>query len=176
MSSATHYYPRYTIADYEQWEGDWELWDGYPIAMSPAPNVRHQRIARQLLLALQQGFNQQNLCQCEVLYEVDWRIADDTVLRPDLVVVCEPIDTPWLERAPTLIIEVLSPSTEKNDRQYKRDRYAKQGVAFYLIVDPQTEQVETLKLTGGEYRPTDPTDLLLHDGCSLNLDLSTIWG
>lgn len=110
-----------------------------------------------------------------MLYEVDWRINGDTVLRPDLVVVCEPIDTPWLEKAPTLVVEVLSPSTAANDRGYKRERYAKQGVAYYLIVDPETKQVETLRLTDSAYQPTDPTLIELHAGCTLSLDMASIW-
>ena len=31
----------YTYDDYKKWEGDWELYEGYPVAMSPAPMIRH---------------------------------------------------------------------------------------------------------------------------------------
>jgi len=175
MSSASRYTPYYTVADYEQWRGDWELWDGRPISMSPSPSVKHQRVAGRLYLALNQQLIEQNECHCEMLYEVDWRVKDDTVFRPDLLVVCEPVTTTWVETTPTLVIEIVSPGTEKNDRQFKRMRYAELGVVYYLIVDPMTKQIETLRLDEGEYKSVDPADLSLHEGCTLGLDMSAIW-
>jgi hypothetical protein len=37
MSNAIKILPHYTYADYVQWEGKWEVIDGVPHAMSPAP-------------------------------------------------------------------------------------------------------------------------------------------
>ena len=79
--------PRYRVEDYNQWQGDWELWDGIAISMSPIPFGRHQRIVAALVgeirLALQNGG-----CDSTVFAELDWIISDDTVVRPDLLVVC----------------------------------------------------------------------------------------
>ena len=175
MSTASHSYPRYSIADYEQWEGDWELWDGHAIAMTPAPNIRHQRTAARLLIALNQQLQNNDECHCEVLHEVDWRIKEDTVVRPDLVVVCERIETDWLVNPPTLVVEILSPSTRENDLGHKRKRYEKCGVAHYFIVDPKTESIEPLRLIQGVYRPTELANLELHEGCVLSLDTESIW-
>lgn len=175
MSSITRYTPRYTVADYVQWQGDWELWDGVAIAMSPAPNVRHQRVAGKLHLGLSQTLQKNDRCHCEVLYEVDWRVKQDTVVRPDLVVVCEPIDTPWLTSPPTLIVEVLSPSTARNDREYKRSLYEQQGVLFYLIVDPESKQIESLHLVDDKYQASDAVDFQLHEGCAISFNLASLW-
>ena len=41
MSSVPRYTPRYSVSDYQLWEGDWELWDGIAIAM---PQVRSDLI------------------------------------------------------------------------------------------------------------------------------------
>ena len=35
----------YTYDDYIKWEGNWELINGMPLAMSPAPMITHQAIA-----------------------------------------------------------------------------------------------------------------------------------
>ncbi|WP_302117794.1 hypothetical protein [Allorhodopirellula heiligendammensis] len=43
--------PRYTIADYQHLKGDWELWDGFAIVMSPSPFGGHQTIATRLAYA-----------------------------------------------------------------------------------------------------------------------------
>lgn len=39
------YLPHYTYDDYARWEGDWELIEGVPFAMSPAPSIRHQSLS-----------------------------------------------------------------------------------------------------------------------------------
>ena len=46
--AAVSYKPNYCIEDYLLWEGDWELWDGIPVAMSPAPNFFHQSVGMRL--------------------------------------------------------------------------------------------------------------------------------
>lgn len=175
MSGGSRYTPRYTTADYEQWQGDWELWDGTPVSMSPSPSVRHQRVAGRLYVNLLNQLGADDTCHCEVLYEVDWRVKDDTVLRPDLLIVCEPVDTNWIETTPNLIVEIVSPGTEKNDRDYKRARYAQYGVSYYLIVDPKPQTIEALRLVNGEYREAGLDGISLHDGCELSLDAKAIW-
>ena len=42
---ALDYIKHYTYEDYKLWEGKWELYEGYPVAMSPAPMIKHQTIA-----------------------------------------------------------------------------------------------------------------------------------
>jgi Uma2 family endonuclease len=53
---------------------------------------------------------------------------------------------------PELIIEVLSPSTERRDRKIKFDDYAAHGVLEYWIVDADAESVEQYRLVDGEYQ------------------------
>ena len=63
---------------------------------------------------------------------------------------------------PDLIVEVLSPSTEKRDRGIKFQDYALHGVAEYWIIDPVAEAVELYRLQGDAYPATAPqTDGLL---------------
>jgi Uma2 family endonuclease len=58
----------------------------------------------------------------------------------------------WKYPIPDLIVEVLSPSTEKLDRGTKKDDYAAHGVREYWIVDPKTEVIEQYVLAGRKYR------------------------
>jgi len=60
--------------------------------------------------------------------------------------------------APDLVIEVLSPSTEENDRGVKFLDYAAHGVVEYWIVDPQAEMIEQYVLAGDTYRLRLKTD------------------
>lgn len=138
----------YHISDYERWEGDWELIDGIPVAMTPAPILRHQRLVMLVMMELETSLTD---CEhCHVYPEAEWRLRDDTVYRPDGVVICYPPGR-YLDRAPVLILEVLSPTTEKLDREFKPERYAQEGVRHYLIADPEQKNAEIFQLTGEHY-------------------------
>ena len=60
--------------------------------------------------------------------------------------------------APDLVVEVLSPSTEANDRGIKFVDYAAHGVAEYWIVDPDAEMIEQYVLEGEIYQLRVKTD------------------
>lgn len=53
--------------------------------------------------------------------------------------------------APDLVVEVLSESTERNDREIKFQDYAAHGVSEYWIVDPDAETIEQYILDHGDY-------------------------
>ncbi len=36
----------YTYKDYKLWEGDWELINGHPQAMTPSPKYEHQKFSQ----------------------------------------------------------------------------------------------------------------------------------
>jgi Uma2 family endonuclease len=146
MSTAPRYQPHYTIADYRQWEGRWELWNGVAVAMSPSPLGRHAKLLARLVTELANGIDAAG-CGATVLVEIDWIISDDTVVRPDVTVVCgsEPIG--HVERAPALIVEVLSDGTRERDMVFKRGLYQERGVAWYLIADPDQRSLHVLSLT-----------------------------
>ncbi|QDV47180.1 hypothetical protein Enr13x_70890 [Stieleria neptunia] len=55
MSAAPKYIPQYTVSDYLGWDGDWELWSGIPIAMSPSPFGRHQAVASRVAYELRKA-------------------------------------------------------------------------------------------------------------------------
>jgi len=67
----------------------------------------------------------------------------------------------WEEggRLPDVVIELLSPSTAQKDRTEKRDLYAQVfGTAEYFLCDPETRQVEGLRLSGRSYRSIEPDE------------------
>lgn len=53
----------------------------------------------------------------------------------------------YIEGAPDVVIEIISPESAKRDRGYKFKRYALEGVREYWIVDPINENVEVYALT-----------------------------
>ncbi len=75
--------------------------------------------------------------------------ADDTILYPDLFVTCDPADlrTEMIFRAPKLVIEVLSPSTQAHDRSAKFALYRRMpSLLEYGLVDPETRRVEVFRI------------------------------
>lgn len=76
------------------------------------------------------------------------QIADDTILYPDVFVTCDRADlaTDMIFRAPTLVVEVLSPTTQAYDRSQKFALYRRiPALQEYLLVDPDTRRVEAFR-------------------------------
>ena len=75
--------------------------------------------------------------------------ADDTLLYPDVFVTCDPADlrTDMIFRAPKLVVEVLSKSTQAHDRSAKFALYRRMpSLAEYGLVDPDTRRVEVFRI------------------------------
>lgn len=175
MSSAPRYNPHYTVTDYQNWQGDWELWNGVAVSMSPSPTRQHQHVLFQLALQIQEGLASHEACHCEVVIDVDWRVSDDTVVRPDLSVVCTATKSDYVYEAPTLVAEIMSPSTAQKDKNEKRHLYANQGVRWYLIIDPDSQAISILQKSEGAgyvdaHWAPNPARIELHEGCSFDLD------
>jgi len=112
------YITSYTYDDYKLWQGDWELYNGIAVAMSPAPMRKHQSLASEIIYNIREQFD--DCAQCEVLGEVDYKVSDDTVLRPDVVLTCDETNESYLVKAPEIIVEIISPSTAKRDEKYNK--------------------------------------------------------
>jgi len=140
----------YTYDDYAKWEGEWELIDGIPVSMAPAPAKIHQRLAGGIFMALNEGMKDE-CALCEVLYEVDWKVTEETILRPDIVLACDDEHEVYLTKAPKIIVEILSPATAKKDETVKFDIYEAEGVQYYILVYPNDLKAKVYSLKDGRY-------------------------
>ena len=149
MRLAKKYPPRYTYEDYRRWEGDWELIEGIPYAMAPSPFGKHQRVVAELLRIIQ---NQLDECpdRCYVYPELDWIINEETVVRPDLMVVCKYIEE-YLREPPEVVIEVVSKTTAERDEKLKFELYEREKVKYYVLVYPELKKVRAFQLKEGGY-------------------------
>ena len=139
----------YTYADYLEWDEDFraEIIHGTVYMMSP-PLTVHQRIAGRLYLKLA-SYLEGKPCEAFIapfgvrLFPKEDK-SDDTVVEPDLVVVCDPskIDERGCNGAPDLIIEIISPSNFRKDRIIKFNAYLKAKVREFWIVSPEGESIE----------------------------------
>jgi hypothetical protein len=101
----------YTLQDYLQWEGDWELIRGQPVAMVPSPSFEHQQVSAAIFRQLDESLD--DCPHCQAVFEIDVEFAQDTVVRPDVLVICYQPEGERLTRAPDLIFEVISPRTTR---------------------------------------------------------------
>lgn len=152
------YKPAYTVADYEKWPGDWELWQGTAVAMTPSPFGRHQFVLVNLVSELRSALRGTGWI---VLAEIDWPINEMTVVRPDAVVISGPVPERHLNDTPHVVVEILSESTAEKDRTAKLDLYQHQGVRNYLLLDPDQQTLESFVMDeNGCYHVVD-----IADGC-----------
>ena len=91
-------------------------------------------------------------------------LTDEDHFVPDMMVVCDPdkIKGDGIHGAPDLVVEVLSPSTARNDKTRKKDVYARCGVREYWLVGPEDKSIEVYHLDGESF--------LLHDIYTLHAD------
>ncbi len=169
-------FPRYTYNDYKNWKEDWELVNGYPLQFLPSATAKHNKTQgsfyfQSKLSMIQNGSN----CQCELFTELDWKISEETVLRPDLMIICgKPIDD-YLEFPPVLIIEIISPTSIKRDRVMKFEIYREQGVKYNLMVDYTKETVEIFELIDNYYKQVQITKFQIDKNCEIEYDFDSIW-
>ena len=178
MSNADKDSPRYSVDEYRLWKGDWELWEGIAIAMTPSPFGRHQLALTELASLTRNAIRAEN-CDARTVVELDWIISHDTVVRPDVMVICgEPPDR-HLEQAPAIVMEVLSDSTRTNDLGFKRSLYQQQSIAAYLIVDLQAQAVILdRRQTDGSYQcetVNDEVKIEICDDCLLKFPTESIF-
>ncbi len=178
--SAVKLLPYYTYEDYCHWEGRWELIEGIPFAMSPAPNMKHQWIVVNIASELRSAIKKSKCKKCKVYDSIDIKIEEDTILQPDCSIVCGPTKKNFLDFPPSLVVEILSESTALKDRITKFSIYEKFGIKYYLIVDPEKESVEIYCLENSKYilQKTSPEisfTFSLDDDCEIEILLKNFW-
>jgi len=169
--------PAYTFEDYQLWEGEWELIRGVPYAMSPAPVKNHQLLVGYIF---NEATNKMGECpNCDVLIDEDWKLDTDTVLKPDVSVVCNDNNPSYIAKTPEIIFEVLSPSTAKRDEGLKFSLYEKEGVKYYILVYPDDLVAKVYKLQDEVFKKSaecDTESYAFDDvTCPFEFDFSTIF-
>ena len=140
---------QYTIEDRNALPEDHpsELIDGVIYNMA-SPALRHQSISGAIYRQLWNYVDSQGGDCIPFIAPTDVRLDRDerTMVVPDVFVICQPDDDrmdndKYINGAPDLIIEVLSPSTRRKDMFTKLYKYEEAGVREYWIVDPNKEKV-----------------------------------
>ncbi|QBR92270.1 Uma2 family endonuclease [Nocardioides euryhalodurans] len=128
----------------------YELIDG-TLVVTPAPSLRHQLVSSRLANLLDRH------CPTGLLVltaPTDVRLADDTLLQPDILVVARETFDREKQSLPAVLlaVEILSPSTRHVDLSLKRARYEVAGCPAYWVVDPDALELTAWELSGDAYR------------------------
>jgi Uma2 family endonuclease len=173
--------PSYTYADFLEWDERerCELVDG-EIFMLAAPSMEHQRVLMELAYQLR-DFLKGKPCK---VFPAPFAVrlkpladnSDDTVLEPDIVVVCDSskLDKRGCNGAPDLVMEISSQSTARYDKVEKFRRYHAAGVREYWIVDPDSKTAQVCVLENGRYILSSyddrgPAPVTVLPGCVIDL-------
>ena len=132
---------KYTYDDYKNWEDRFELINGVPYAMAPAPIPKHQMWVGKIYRELTKNLECEN---CEVfIAPIDWKIDEYNILQPDVAIFCEDYeDIKYFSTTPPVVVEVLSLSTALKDLTIKYKLYEKAGVKYYVVVNPETKEIK----------------------------------
>ena len=163
----------YTYEDYKYWEGEWELIDGIPYAMAPAPVKKHQLLETKIIFELYSSLN----CEkCEVLGEVDYKVNEETILKPDVVMTCNDKGDKYLIKAPEIIFEVISPSTARRDETIKFQIYEEEGVKFLILVYPNDSVAKIYKNENGFKKIGDFSEGIFDfEMCGVKVDFDNLF-
>ncbi len=128
-----------------------ELIDGQVVAMSPSPAWNHMAVSGNIYRIFSNYLDEK---KCTPIQDgFDLFLTDKDRFIPDFMVVCDPdkIKAHGVYGAPDLVVEVLSPSTMRNDKTRKKDVYAQCGVREYWLVDTTNRSIEQYFLEDGQF-------------------------
>jgi Uma2 family endonuclease len=169
---------RMTVAEFARWHDGTdtrhELVRGRVVAMAP-PSGRHAELCNNIHIALNRRLRR----PCRALFGAGVaRDLDDEECRiPDVFVTCGPTpEQVFLD--PRLVVEVLSPTTEREDRTAKLDFYkALSSVEAVLLVWQDTRLVQLHAREGRRWivRDISGTATVPLAGLGVDLDLDEIY-
>jgi Uma2 family endonuclease len=173
-----------TYRDYEALPEDGrrhEIHDG-ELSVTPAPSPQHQIVSINLVRVL--ALHIPAVVPGLLLYApLDVLLTDTTIVQPDVVYLAPAalsrVSHRGIEGPPTLAVEILSLSTHTLDRVTKRRLYARHGVPYLWLVDPEAQTIEALTLQDDRYvlaiGATGPDPVALPPFAALRLVPDTLW-
>ena len=148
----------------------------------PTPVPKHQRILLKLAAQLDAYIDARGIGTV-LPAPMDVHLNERNALQPDILVVLNDglafVGERFVQGAPDLVVEILSPSTAKYDRGVKRELYARHGSREYWLLDPQAGTLEILANRDGRFHlkqkayPDQPLQSPLFP--DFNVDLPTLF-
>ena len=124
------------------------------IIMPPHPTRSHQRALEELFVRLRAFILEKELGEVHIA-PLPVRLWPGKIREPDIFFLSKEHANRAGEKVygvPDLVVEILSPGTEREDQERKYLEYAKAGIREYWIVDPEGKSIEVYILYEGVYK------------------------
>ena len=164
---------RMTLEEFLRWDDGtdtrYELIDGFPVAMAP-PAEAHRILAVRLVSRIDAALAGRRPCNAQIEPGVVRPDRADSYYVPDIAVTCEP-NEPGRQAMvdPILIVEILSPSTERTDRRLKLPAYQiMESVREIMLIDADSHHAELYR------RQNDHWGIQLVRGAGATLFLASV--
>jgi Uma2 family endonuclease len=164
---------RMSLEEFLRWDDGtdtrYELIDGFPVAMAP-PAEAHRILAVRLVSRIDAALAARRPCNAQIEPGVVRPDRADSFYVPDIAVTCEP-NAPGRQAMvnPILVVEILSPSTERSDRRLKLPVYQTvKSVTEVLLIDADNHHAEVYR------REDDHWGIALVSGVEATLFLASI--
>lgn len=147
---------KYTVDDYMMLEegAPFQLIN-YDLVVAPSPIPEHQFITSKITQTIHNYLDRENNSGFMVHAPMDVKFDDGNIFQPDILYISaerkKDLIKDRIERAPDLVMEILSPSNAYYDLRQKKDIYGKYGVKEYIIIDPVEKVAELYALKDGRY-------------------------
>jgi Uma2 family endonuclease len=144
------------VAEFLRWEDGtdtrYELIDGVPVAMVP-PARAHGILCARLAGAIDAGLRLRRPCTAQIEAGIIRPDRDDGFYVADIAVTCRPYQRgEQLVEEALLIVEILSPGTERHDRLTKVPVYRSiDSVEEILLIDSESIYAEVLRREGDHW-------------------------
>ena len=143
-----------TIAEFLDWESSdslrYQLFDGRPVAMAPG-SAYHSALITAVGGEIRNHLKGQSRCMALAEAGITLPNQDRTYFIADIAVSCVPIKPGHAAALqPILIVEVLSPSTEAEDREVKAPAYQTIPSVREIVLIAQDRPAATVIRRAGE--------------------------
>jgi Uma2 family endonuclease len=163
-------YRAMTLEEFLRWDDGtdthYELIGGFPVAMAPPAEV-HRAIALRLGARIDAALSRRRPCNAQLDAGVIRPDRADTYFEADIAATCAPLQVGRQAiEEPFLIVEVLSPSTERHDRRVKLPVYRQiKTVQEILLIASDALYAELHRRAGVQWI----TEILRGDDAVLDL-------
>jgi Uma2 family endonuclease len=133
-------------------ETHYELIGGFPVAMAP-PAEAHRILSMRLGARIDAALSRRRPCNAQTEAGVVRIDRADTYFEADIAATCAP-NEPGRQaiKDPFLIVEILSPGTERHDRRVKLPGYRQIGtVQEILLIASDDRYAELHRRVGGQW-------------------------
>jgi Uma2 family endonuclease len=147
---------RMTLEEFLHWEDGtdtrYELIDGFPMAMAP-PARAHGMLCARLAGAIDAALRSRRPCSAQTEAGIARPDRSDTCYVADVAVTCRPYQQgEQLVEDPILVVELLSPGTERYDRRTKVPAYREiESVNEILLIDSEAAYAEIFRRNGATW-------------------------